>query len=86
MTAGSSEYSIASKRGWARIASKRRRRNSAFSLPRTNVMCGVGLMNSLGSGTAPAVTRCAQNWRESWNCSLMRVADPISIFPSFSGV
>src|SRR3954454_15791280 len=34
-------------------------------------MCGTEVMKVFGESVRPARTRCDQNWRETWNCSLM---------------
>jgi hypothetical protein len=39
-------------------------------------------MNSFGAPVMPERTRCDQNWRETWNCSLMLAAFDGSTRPS----
>jgi hypothetical protein len=59
-------------------------RYATFSSPHTKLMCGTVLMNRLGWGSIPSPTRYAQNWRDTWNCSLTFTALEMSIVPSGS--
>ena len=55
-------------------ASYRVFRNRVWSSPITKLMCGTVLMKPLGEPIRLLSTRWDQNWRESWNCSLMSSA------------
>ncbi len=50
-------------------------------------MCGVELMNECGFFSTPFLTWYVQNWRVTWNPSLISTALEMSILPfDFSGV
>ena len=55
-----------------------------LSSPQTKLMCGVGLMKSLGWFSRPSFTWCDQNWRETSNDSAMPTARLVSMLPSGS--
>ncbi len=55
-----------------------------LSSPITKLMCGTVLMKPLGEPIMPFVTRWDQNWRDSWNCSLMSSALAGSTEPSLA--
>ncbi|MNI94498.1 hypothetical protein D3C73_1526080 [compost metagenome] len=65
-------------------ASYRVFRKSAWSSPMTKLMCGTVLMKPLGDPITLLSTKWDQNWRESWNCSLMCKALEGSTEPSFA--
>jgi hypothetical protein len=48
----------------------------------TKLMCGTGVMKAFGESVRPARTRCDQNCRDTWNCSLMPTALLASTRPS----
>ena len=55
-----------------------------WSSPITKLMCGTVLMKPLGEPISEFETRWDQNWRDSWNCSLMFRALPGSTEPSLA--
>ena len=82
MTPGSSVYSRPSNTGCADIARWRARMYARPASPVTKLTCGTGVMNSFGEPVSPERTRCDQNCRETWNCSLIVTALVASTEPS----
>ena len=52
------------------------------SAPWVKLTCGIGLMTPFGLPRKPLSTACAQNCRDTWNCSLMLSALEMPMSPS----